>query len=287
MSTPSIFDTVNQFKHEYQQKAMIAQFSGQTDSLKKNAKTNKKIKEAYSKAEGSIEEWTKKADSFFGNVKNKFRNLLHKAPTYDAEKFRKTNFLLKPFMWMGKQIHNLGDKISPVKTKVSAAEPYEFEKLSEGEMKQLEKKSSTIKTVAKVLAVVGAILIAGGLLPLVVGACAVTFLATLPESIILGTIIGCTVLGVAGIAAVVANPIIKDNKAVHEYEAETNKNFQRFVKDVVQKDDDGFYLKRNDLQKGKIFQIFKDWKESVDGLLSKKQIKKLKEERDAVVLPEH
>lgn len=283
MSSPSIFDTVNTFNEQFrkhQLMGMLAGHQGKKDVFKQNTDTDKKIKQIYKKAQESIDSWVDKPEGWFAGLKGKVRNLLMKSPTCTSEELSKAKFYTKPFKWLGRTIHNWGESINPPAKKTSAADPYEFNKLDDAEMVRLEKKAKVVKAVAKTCLIAGGILLCGGLLtPLALAA----FLFTLPESVALTVIIGCTVLGVGGVGSAISYPFIKNSKAVNEYEAETNKDFQKFVDEVVQKKDGGFNLSRKDVQNGEIFKIFEDWKDSLEKELSKKRLKKLEEERQALM----
>ncbi len=109
----------------------------------------------------------------------------------------------------------------------------------------------------------------------------------LPEVLVITIIAAGAMTGVAGTAAMVSYPFLKNSNPIKEHRAKTDTDFQQFVERYVQapKDADnknrggaGFNLKAEDLRDTKMHKIYLEWKKSVDEALDDGQQKKLQKE---------
>lgn len=282
MAVPSIYKVVDEFKACYHAECCkfeegLGYIPREGKIFKKNHVASNNIQKINHQALESINSWKETPDSLPERIKHKFSNLLKKAPDCEEADIDDASWWKKPPMWLGRQVHRLGTRIaSPPKE--SAAVPYEFNRLSDDEMKALEKKANFIRIVANTVLVASVILI-------IIGVAApfalVPLLVTLPPLLAGALIAGCTIGGVAGVAGVIGYSLIIDHKAVNEYEAEKDEGFHRFVNEFVQDGRKGdFNVKKSDIQNGKLYKIYQEWKGALENELSEKRIERLKKERE-------
>lgn len=272
-NNPTAFERIEQFNKDLPN-APISKKKAFTDA-------QKKLREIDQVANQSINSWIDKPRSLGGRIKNKIRSFFHLVPKTEKKDLSKLawkkNWAKKIIGWMGNKaiwvgngIHGVGDKIAKTPGKTSATNSFDFDSVTQAEKDTLEKKANVFKTIAKVVVIAGGILLMGGAVaPLALGA----FLITLPETLALSIIIGFSALGVVGVAAVVANPILKSRKPVIEHESKTNKEYQEFLNKFVQSDTGSYNLQKKDLQDAKLLQIFKTWKKDTEDTLNSKKLK--------------
>lgn len=255
------FDKINQFQMQY-----LPLSVGKTpEEVKKtypvHKEVNGRIQEAKEKALEALEDWQKTPRGRFGGLKRTFNRI--------GNCFRR--MVKKPETTVG--------------PKVAAEAPHKFEKISEDEKQALEKKAKLYETLAKVLLIIGAVLLGLGILAPV----AMTpLLFILPEVLVITIIAAGALTGVAGTASMVAYPFLKNSNPIKEHRAKTDTDFQQFVERYVQapKDPDqkvrggaGFNVNAEDLRDTKLHKIYLEWKKSVDEALDESQQKKLEKER--------
>lgn len=256
------FDKIDQFQIENLRLGLGKTPEQVKESYPTHSNVNIRIDQAKRKALDSLEEWQKTPRGTFGGLKKK----LNPVGNFFRRMFRRPTTTVAP--------------------KAAAATPHKFEKISDGEKQDLEKKANLHKTLAKVLLIVGAILLGIGIFGPVV---ALPFLFIIPEVIVITIIATGTMTGLIGTASMVAYPFLKNSKAIKEHRAKTDLDFQKFVERFVQaaKDPDGkgkggigFNVKLEDLNDTKLHQIYLDWKKDVDAIFdNKKNQAKLQDER--------
>lgn len=250
MASP-IFDNYNNFRKEYATYASGLDEAAVKQRFPLHHATNGKIVEARKKALEDLRGWTKPE-----GLMNKFKKGFHSFTNL----FRKTKKEFAPVQ---------GDK------------PYLFSDATGPEKEKLESKSKMFKTLAKVILIIGALLVGVGVLgPLAL----IPLFFVIPETFALGMIIGGTIAGVAGVASMVVNPILKNNYAVREHRAKTDKDFQQFINQFLQGPDKpdeigiNFKIKEEDITDQRLHKIYLDWKNSMDEALSDKEKEKLAKE---------
>lgn len=165
--------------------------------------------------------------------------------------------------------------------KDQAANSYQFQVVGDEEKEGLKKRAGLYKTLAKVALVVGVVLLCVGIFgPLGI----IPLLFALPEAAALSVIIGSTAIGVVGAVSLIANPILKNSRAIREERVKTDEDFKEFINTFVQgsglpkKHGIDFKLKEEDLMDSKLHKIFLTWKEAIDTVLPEKVKEKLEEE---------
>ncbi len=157
--------------------------------------------------------------------------------------------------------------IGTIEEKQPAPNPYEFQTIRPDKEEEYENRLKLIKTVATVCLVVTVLFLAVGLLgPLL----AMPLLMSLPLFVAPPFIIATTTLGVGGVVIAVAIGWVNDHLSLRKLRAEADKDFQFFVKKIVQNPnpqaDFRFNLQDAHLVDARLHKIFIDWKNGVNGI---------------------
>lgn len=165
--------------------------------------------------------------------------------------------------WLG-WIYNWFSGNEPV-AKVSAEQPYKFEKLEDSVKEEIESKSAFHKTAAKVISYTGIIFMFAAIL----GPFALLPLFLSLGSATTGTIIWClTGLGVVGTALAIGSIYLSNTESIRLHRAKTDPDFQFFIDRIVQKGV-GINITEDDLTDDKIHAAFLAWK---DGFYQRKEL---------------
>lgn len=231
----------------------LAKFPKTKEAINKRSVIENSTKE-------NIESWKENTQSLNYRVRIVSKKILLFVPEYTPPQTSQPLYY-KPVEWIKRlsgAIHSRGEKISIPKKRESSPIPLDLKVCSP----TLKKRGEFYKKVAKIVLLASTIFLFTGILVPIAFA---PFLLKLSESITFTLIITSTVVGVVGMVGVVANAALKNSKTVHEYEARTNEDFHSFKNRYL----NGYNLTSNDLQDGKLFQIYLNWKGSVEKILKK------------------
>jgi len=142
---------------------------------------------------------------------------------------------------------------------------YRFKIISDTERQALQKKSSLHRTIAKVLLVVGVVLMLGSL---IVPYAMLPVLLSLSLTATKLVTFGSVGAGALGTALALSTIWVSNTEAIRMHRAKTDPDFQFFVDRVVQR---RIYIAEANILDKELHKAFLAWKQSVDELFSKEK----------------
>ncbi|MEC7840405.1 MAG: hypothetical protein VX777_10240 [Chlamydiota bacterium] len=235
------------------------------EDIKKNYphhhKINARVSEAVRNAKSGAAQWREGPTGVLTGIKKKISEVTKFAP-------------LAPIL------RACGIKKENFKPKEQADEKYEFVPVSDKERAQLSKRTKILKIVAKTVLIAGITLILSGI---ILPTAASLFLILMPQVAALVTIAALTAIGVIGVGAALSYPLLNENKWTREHRVKTDLDFQKFVTQYIQLNatdaKPGFKIKEKDLLDAELHKNYLKWQDAMKKAFSKKNIKKLENER--------